>query len=151
MDRSSGIWIALGVAGIVVAGFVTVRRLSPRMGQLASELQATSDTIEPQYGAVDRRHREQRAAIASMRADLLRLVAAESVYAADSGFPTVNIPASYFRPSPRSMVTITITRNGWWARMEHQQTPITCAIVIGPDTTIGDGKPGEPVCLGWRD
>lgn len=156
MDRATGIFIALGAAAVAVAGFVTAQRLTARAGDarraaqaLVRDFQTAADTTSPQYSAIDQRYRQQRAAIEQMRADLLRLVAAESAYAADSGHPTPYLPASYFPALTDRTPYIRLTPNGWWARIESRHTAIWCAVVVGPDTVIGGAKSGEPVCQGW--
>ena len=144
MNRATAILIGVGAVAALVGGFVVVRQQA-----LVGDFHTAPDTTSPNYSAMDQRYRLQRAEIEGMKADLLRLVAAESAYAADSGYPTAYLPASYFPRLPDRSLYITLTPNGWWARIESRHTGITCAVVVGPDTTIGGAKSGEPVCQGW--
>jgi hypothetical protein len=119
--------------------------------ELSGEPEPVSD------GAAQQRYGARRAAVEAMKADLLKLVAAESALTADSGYPRMLMPGHsphYWTGPSRGNVgpLITITRNGWWARMQTTGvTGIHCAVQLGGDTTFGTAKSGEPWCFGEKD
>jgi hypothetical protein len=123
------------------------------LAEQARELVGQPESVSD--GAVYQRFRARRAAVASMKADLLRLVAAESALVADSGFPRAQLGAPYWTGPSRGNVGpwIHLTPNGWWATLSSSVTAIQCAVAVGGDTTFGTAGPGEPWCFGeneWR-
>ena len=146
---------------VLGAGTLAYRRFAPHARQLgaaiAEQTRELSGEPEPvSDGAVQQRYGARRAAVASMKADLQRLVAAESALTADSGYPRFLMPGHtphYWTGPSRGNVgpSITITRNGWWATITNTLTAVHCAVAVGGDTTFGGAKSGEPVCFGEKD
>jgi hypothetical protein len=128
-----------------------VRQYRTGLAEHARELTGQPESVSD--GAVQQRFQARRAAVAAMKADLRRLVAAESAVVADTGFPLPQLPPRYWTGPSRGNVGpfITMTRNGWWATMSHTVTAIHCAVAVGGDTTFGTAKSGEPVCFGEKD
>ena len=146
--------LAAAAALLVTVFFLARGRLGSGVEEARARLSETARTLTTEAesvptGAIYQRFRLQREAVALMRADLQRLVIAESAFVADSGRPTAFMPAEYFSPDKSNLGPfIRLTFNGWWATIQNLHTPITCAIVVGADTTIGNARPGEPWCWG---
>ena len=145
---------SVGVAAIIAAGlFLRSRSVSP-VARLRDDIAAVrqgladaSDSLSD--GALYQRHKAVHDAIQTMRSDLLRLVAAESAFTADSGRPTSFPMPPYWTGPSLGVVgpTIQITRNGWWATVTNTRAAIACAVVVGPDTAFRNAPPGRPTCF----
>src|SRR5919106_2614405 len=157
--RLAVVAIALTVLGTVFGTAVLVYRqgltpelrtyhtgLAEQIRELGGQAESVSD------GAVYQRFQARRAAVEAMKADLRRLVAAESAIVADSGYPSAHLGAPYWTgPSRGNMGPwIHITRNGWWATLSSTVTAIHCAVSVGGDTTFATAGPGEPWCFGEK-
>jgi|SRR5712672_1113729 len=146
---------------VLGAGAIVYRRFAPQARELragiAEQTRELSGEPEPvSDGAVQQRYGARRAAVVAMKADLLKLVAAESALTADSGYPRMLMPEHsphyWTGPSPGNVgPLIRLTRNGWWATMSNTLTGIHCAVAVGGDTTFGGAKSGEPACFGEKD
>ena len=148
--------VVLIVIVVLGAGSLAYRRFAPGARQLragiAEQTRELSGEPEPvSDGAVQQRHGARRAAVVAMKADLLKLVAAESAVAAKTGRPWSNLGTDYRATSGNVGPYITLTRNGWWATMSNTLTGIHCAVAVGGDTTFGGAKSGEPWCFGEKD
>ena len=159
--RLAVVAIALTVLGTVFGTAVLVYRqgltpelrtyrtgLAEQIRELGGQAESVSD------GAVYQRFQARRAAVAAMKADLRRLVAAESAIVADSGYPSAHLGAPYWTgPSRGNMGPwIHITRNGWWATLSSTVTAIHCAVSVGGDYDVRNGRAGRAVVLrrkGW--
>lgn len=154
MDPRSIAGYALGAAVLAGVLLLVRERVTSRAAEARARLSETVRmiTAEPESvpsGALYQRFRLRRDGVALMRSDLLRLVAAESAFTVDSGRPTAFPPVTYFVPAKDNVgPVIRLTPNGWWATIQNLHTAITCAVAVGPDTTIGGARPGEPTCWG---
>lgn len=144
---------AAGTAALVAAGlFLRARSVSPiarvREDVATAARGLTDESDKLSDAALWQRHQAVHDAIQTMRQDLLRLVVAESAFMADSGRPTVTpMPPYWAGPSPGVVgPSIRLTRDGWWATVNHTRAAIECAVVVGPDTTIHNAPPGQPTC-----
>lgn len=101
---------------------------------VAHQLTSTTDSVST--SGVDQRFRVRREAVAAMRADLLRLVALESTFVADSQFPRALFnPYSEQRYQPviskgNWLNGITLSNEGWTATITSTTTTITCSIHV---------------------
>lgn len=165
-SRKVGGLVALMVA-LAGAAYLAVRahlergvvEFSNQAKVVAHQLTATTDSIST--SGVDQRYRMRRDAVASMRADLMRLVALESTFVADSGFPRASFNP-YSEPRYMPVITkgnllngITLSNEGWTATIiSTTTTTITCSIHVpySIDTTARPPRfvlspaPVEPVC-----
>lgn len=128
-----------------------------RTGQ-AMRATAQAMAEEPETGsaaAVYQRYRFRRQRLDSMRADLQRLVAAESVYFADPGkyspytscvTPPTEGAAAWCQSAGNAIDGIHLTPHGWWTSITNLNTAIHCAVEVGPDTSFGVPA-GTPVCF----
>ncbi len=147
----------IGVAILVAATLLLRRQLASRLedarlvvAEAARELSGEPDSVP--YSALNQRYRLRRAAVAAMRADLRRLVAAESAFVADSGHATAVLPTTYYRydiTAGNVGRPIQIRPGGWWATIVNVNTTISCVVFVGAvDTVIPGARPGEPTCAG---
>lgn len=154
--------LLVAVAG---AGYLAVRthlergvvEFGSQAKVVAHELTTTTDSVST--SGVDQRYRVRRDAVASMHADLLRLVRAESMFIADSGYPR----STFLPGSPYDVRT---TRGNLWYGFSFGDTAMTstasnttvtgirCSISVPyhldttarPPRFVLSPAPVEPVC-----
>jgi hypothetical protein len=138
-------------AALLIAGILIVRRqLAKRAEGIATnerEVAALPESV--QASAVYQRFGARRKAVEAMRADLLGLVRAESLFTADSGHPTMFLPPAYWPHStPGSYFgAVHLTPHGWYASIVYAPSmTVMCAVAVGPDTSLDGAPSGEPVC-----
>ena len=149
------ITVSAGTFVVVLAAVaMVVRPLLRRLAGVSGDIATTARQLatEPetlQDAAVQQRFRMRRVAIAAMRADLLKEVAAESAFFADSGYFSYALPRAYwFEPGRGNMLeSIRLTPHGWWTTIYNVNLSVACAVAVGPDTTIGNAPSGQPVCF----
>lgn len=145
---SAGTIVALAAVAVVVRPLV--RRLAGVSGDIVTTArQLATEPESVQDGALQQRFRLRRAAVAAMRADLLKMVRAESLFTADSGYPTSTLLPPYLPlASPGNIIeSPRLTSHGWWTTVYNVNLSIACAVAVGGDTTIGDAPQGQPVCF----
>lgn len=146
---SAGTFVVV-LAAVAVVVRPLLRRLAGVSGDIATTArQLASEPETVQDAALQQRFRMRRVAIAAMRADLRKEVAAESTFFADSGYFTYNLPRAYwFEPGRgNTLDAIRLTPHGWWTTISNVNLSVACAVAVGGDTTIGDAPPGQPVCF----
>jgi hypothetical protein len=158
MTGRSSLWYGLGAILIAGAVLLVRERVAQRVREVRREAALTAEGLRLAAetvpdGALYQRYQLRRQGVDSMRVALRAWVVAESAYTADSGHPTAFMPQAY---APRTITGnigpyIRITPNGWYATINNLHTAITCAVFIGPDTSFGTAKSGEPVCVGEKD
>jgi hypothetical protein len=135
---------------LLIAGILIVRRQLTKRGEPvatnAREVAALPESV--QAAAVYQRFGARRKAVESMRADLLALVRAESLFTADSGHPTAFLPTAYWpKTTTGNTYAIRLTPHGWEASISNPNSgPISCAVAVGPDGSFDGASSGEPVC-----
>ena len=136
-------------AGIL--GLSACRKDRPRPIDLVNALAAAPESGSP--AAVNQRYRFRRQQLDSMRADLVRLVAAESLYFADSGkySSTTSCPGSsgavHWCASTGNVLGFPrITAHGWAASITNINLSVYCEVQVGSDTTFGVPS-GQPTCV----
>jgi hypothetical protein len=153
--RRIAAYAAMAIAGLVGVTLIA-RPLVQHAERLSSDVATTTRrlTVEPESvmdAAVQERYRLRRRAVAAMRQDLLRIVALEDRFHADSGNFTPYVPRPGYRielTSGNVFGAVHLTPHGWWTTITNVHVAIFCAVVVGPDTSIGQAAPGQPVCLG---
>jgi len=143
--------VIYGAVGVAVATALVLfaEPARTRFNTLRSTVATIAgDTGDVMSGASYQRFQARREAVATMQADLRALARAESAYIADSGRPTVNPPAEYWRgPSARNVGPfIRIERDGWRAMMTNSRTPMRCVLFARFDTVTNTYNPGDPDC-----
>jgi hypothetical protein len=142
--------VLLLAGAVLIAGPLTrhVQQVGSGISATAAQLTAEPDSVPD--AAVHQRFRRRREWVAAMRADLLKIVAAEARFAADSGHFSIYLPRPYWPDlaAGNALGAIVLTPHGWWTTITNVNVSIFCAVVVGPDTSIGNAPPGEPVCLG---
>ena len=142
-------------AVIVVAGLgAAVTRLRQPARELAADLKIiNADTGDVMSSANYQRFAARPEAVATMRAALLGLAAAESMYVADSGGRTTTswFIGRYAFVNDKSNVgpTMQILRDRWVATIGNVHTTMTCTITAMLDTATWRYHAGEPVCVEW--
>ena len=142
-------------AVIVLAGLgAAVTRLRQPARELAADLKIiNADTGDVMSSANYQRFAARREAVATMRAALLGLAAAESMYVADSGGRTTTswFIGRYAFVNDKSNVgpTMQILRDRWIATIGNVHTTMTCTITAMLDTATWRYHAGEPVCVEW--
>jgi hypothetical protein len=142
-------------AVIVLAGLgAAVTRLRQPARELAADLKIiNADTGDVMSSANYQRFAARREAVATMRAALLGLAAAESMYVADSGGRTTTswFIGRYAFVNDKSNVgpTMQILRDRWVATIGNVHTTMTCTITAMLDTATWRYHAGEPVCVEW--
>lgn len=147
--------VSTGTFVVVLAAIALVARpLVRHLGGLGGDIATTAQqlTAEPesvQDAALQQRFRLRRAAVAAMRADLLKMVRAESLFTADSGHPTSTLLPPYLPvAAPGNIIeSPRLTSHGWWTTIYNVNLSVACAVAVGPDTTIGNAPSGQPVCF----
>lgn len=136
-----------------VLGWITAcAKDRPRPLDLANALVSTPESGSP--GAVTQRYRFRRQLLDSMRADLVRLVAAESLYFADSGkySSTTSCPgepgAVHWCAASGDNLTFfpRMTAHGWSASITNLNLSVFCEVQVGNDTSFGVPS-GQPTCV----
>lgn len=124
----------------------------PRPVDLVNAIAAAPESGSP--GAVSQRYKFRRQLLDSMRADLARLVVAESLYFADSGkySATTSCPgapgtAHWCASTGDNLDYPRITAHGWHVTITNLNLSAVCAVQVGNDTTYG-APSGEPICFG---
>lgn len=140
-----GIMAALAAAAV----FSFTPSLQQRFGQLRSDVtKIRGDTGDVMASANYQRYQARREAVARMQTDLRTVARAESAYMADSGRPTVNLPAEYWRgPSAGNVGPfLRIERDGFRAMITNTRFAMRCVIVAWFDTIANRYHPGNPDC-----
>jgi prepilin-type N-terminal cleavage/methylation domain-containing protein len=88
----------------------------------------------------------EKAIVASMKSDLHNLVTAEEVYFSDSMRYTTNLGARYRTSAGVVGPTITLTGDGWTAKVSHPSTAKICAVFTGSTPLPPATKEGAPSC-----
>jgi len=139
----------LAIRGRVATG---VGRTRTELTETARLLTAEPDSMQSRVGYY--RFRARRDTVAAMRAYLLKVVAAESAFVAESGHVA-------------SWVWVETTKGAgstawvhvewpwepsfvWWAVRHNVDFRITCWVYVGPDTTMSHSASGTPACAGDR-
>ena len=145
--------IYLVAAVIVVAGLAAaVPPLRQRARRIAADLKIiNADTGDVMSSATYQRFAARREAVATMRAGLLAMAAAESTFASDSGRPTSSFIGRYWFVNDKSNLgpSIEIMRDRWVAKTGNIHSDISCTLTAMLDTTTWRYHAGEPVCSGW--
>jgi hypothetical protein len=134
---------------VVMAAVFGAGPIQRRFNELRSDQALIrGDTGDVMATATYQRFQAQREAVARMQADLRLVARAESAYMADSGRPTVNLPAAYWRgPSTGNVGPfLRIERDGFRAMMMHTRTTMRCVIVARFDTLSNTYHPGAADC-----
>ena len=85
--------------------------------------------------------------VTAMKSDLRNLVTAEEAYFADSVRYTDRFPALYYAlATGNRLVTLELTRDGWWAQLSNANTVTTCVVFIGSTPAAPATREGEPQC-----
>jgi hypothetical protein len=139
----------LAVGAFIVTGVLMMRRpVATRVNEFLSD-RATiaADTGDPS-SAIYQRQAASREAVFAMQEELRSLARAESAFIADSGRPTVYLPATYpFRKGEGNLGPyIRIERNGWGAMIQNSRTSMRCTLFAALDTATGNYHPGQPDC-----
>jgi hypothetical protein len=154
MRRASGSCLCLVVT---LFGFSACRRAANTGQNLTITAGALAE--EPETGsaaAVYQRYRRRHEILASMKSDLLNLVAAEAAFFSDSSKyapytscvkPPTQGAAAWCESPGNTLDGIHMTQLGWWATITNLNTAIHCAVAVGPDTSFG-APSGTPVCFG---
>lgn len=89
----------------------------------------------------------EKAVVASMKSDLRNLVTAEEAYFTDSMKYTTNLGAARYRTTSGVLgPTITLTGDGWTAKVSHASTTKICAVYTGSTPLAPAAKEGAPRC-----
>ena len=88
----------------------------------------------------------EKAVVASMKSDLRNLVTAEEAYFTDSMKYTTNLGARYRSTTGVLGPTITLTGDGWTAKLGHISTRKICAVYTGSTPLAPATKEGTPRC-----
>lgn len=149
-------WVLVvgSTALLVAAAWVIISRLPSGVarlreaGQTMEQLTAPPESIPA--SAIDQRYRLRRTVVESMRADLLELVAVESAFVADSGYPTVFLrpPYTVALAAGNLFRDIRLLPDGWSATITNTRTAITCSLIVAFDSVLARPIAGQPVCVG---
>lgn len=88
----------------------------------------------------------EKAVLASMKSDLKNLVTAEEAYLVDSMKYTTNLGSRYRTSAGVLGPTITLTSDGWTAKVSHPSTTKICAVFTGSTPLAPAMKEGAPRC-----
>jgi hypothetical protein len=129
------------------------RCLGKRNGELAVCVQTVGrdgrdlDFVRNGLTFFDATSGTETAYVAAMKSDLRNLVTAEEAYFGDSVKYTDRYPALHHTLSTgNSLVTLKLTRDGWWAQLRNVNTVTTCVVFIGSTPTAPASREGEPQC-----
>jgi hypothetical protein len=148
-----GVGAAILLAALLLQRIIAtgVTRARTGIADVTQGLSVEADSHQTVAGLA--RFRARREAVTAMRADLRRLVAAESAFIADSGHPTTKFYPPYFEPTRTKgqagmnpMERLWLPGPGWAATLHDVYNGITCWVYVGPDTTISHSPSGVPAC-----
>ena len=88
----------------------------------------------------------ERAIVTAMKSDLRNLVTAEEAYFTDSMRYTTNLGTRYRTTTGVLGPTITLTGDGWTAKVSHATTSKICAVFTGSTSLPPAAKEGVPRC-----
>jgi prepilin-type N-terminal cleavage/methylation domain-containing protein len=88
----------------------------------------------------------EKAVVAAMKSDLRNLVTAEEVYFTDSMRYTTNLGTRYRTTTGVLGPTITLTGDGWTAKVTHASTTKFCTVFTGSTALAPAAKEGAPRC-----
>jgi len=88
----------------------------------------------------------ERAIVTAMKSDLRNLVTAEEAYFTDSMRYTTNLGTRYRTTTGVLGPTITLTGDGWTAKVSHAATSKVCAVFTGSTPLAPAAKEGAPRC-----
>lgn len=88
----------------------------------------------------------ERAILTAMKSDLRNLVTAEEAYFTDSMRYTTNLGTRYRTTAGVLGPTITLTGDGWTAKVSHASTTKICAVFTGSKPLAPAMKEGAPRC-----
>lgn len=88
----------------------------------------------------------EKAVVAAMKSDLRNLVTAEEAYFVDSIKYTTNLGSRYRTTTGVTGPTITLTGDGWTAKIGHTSTTKICAVFTGSTPLAPAAKEGVPRC-----
>lgn len=88
----------------------------------------------------------ERAILTAMKSDLRNLVTAEEAYFTDSMRYTTNLGTRYRTTTGVLGPTITLTGDGWTAKVSHASTTKICAVFTGSTPLAPAMKEGAPRC-----
>ena len=88
----------------------------------------------------------EKAVVAAMKTDLRNLVTAEEAYFTDSMKYTTNLGTRYRTTTGVLGPTITLTGDGWTAKVSHGTTSKICAVFTGSTSLAPAAKEGVPRC-----
>jgi prepilin-type N-terminal cleavage/methylation domain-containing protein len=88
----------------------------------------------------------EKAVLASMKSDLRNLVTAEEAFYSDSTKYTTNLGSQYRTSAGVLGPTITLTGDGWTAKVSHTATTKICAVYTGSTPLAPAAKEGVPRC-----
>ena len=88
----------------------------------------------------------EKAVVAAMKSDLRNLVTAEEAYFTDSMRYTTNLGSRYRTTTGMLGPTITLTGDGWTAKVTHASTTKVCAVYTGSTPLAPATKEGTPRC-----
>ena len=141
--------VILAIRGRVATG---VGRTQNEITETARLLTAEHDSVQSRVGYY--RFRARRDTAAAMRAYLLKVVAAESAFVAESGHVANSVWVETTKGAG-STASVHVEwpwppRFVWWAVLENVDFRITCWVYVGLDTTISRSPSGKPTCAGDR-
>jgi hypothetical protein len=144
------------VSAVVVIGGLAavVPRLRQRARQVAANLKMIgADTGDVMASATYQRFAARRQAVATMKATLKSVAAAESALVADSGRPTAWLMTDrrygFVNDKSNFGPFIYLQRDRLVAKIGSHNTTMGCMLTAMLDTTTGRYHAGEPVCGEW--
>lgn len=146
--------LAAGAIALLVA--CAKDKAAPSTQDMANALISTPETGVA--SGVYQRFKYRHDILDSMRANMRALVAAESVYYADSGKyttttsclqPPTEGTAHWCASREDNLDGIRITPHGWHTTITNINTVIFCGIQVGNDTSYGTPS-GVPACFGTQ-
>ena len=154
--RKASQWlVVLGSSAVLLfAVGLLVRRLPSGVARLRDQAEMIRQLTTPAESipasAIDQRYRLRRAVVQSMRTDLIKLVAVEAAFVADSGYPTTNLQPPYVvSRSPGNLLrNIRLLPDGWSAEITNDNVPIICSVTVTFDSSLARPVAGQPVCVG---
>ncbi len=108
---------------------------------VTSILSLVAAIVAPRF--VDIRERAQ---VATMRADLRRLVGAQESYLFENQRYSTHLGSSYTVSADNRTPTITLTRDGWHASITSPNTTQVCAVFVGSTALAPASREGAPAC-----
>jgi len=144
----------VGAAILAVAAVLAVKPLRQRAHDIAANLKLISaDTGDVMASATYQRFAVRREAVATMKATLKSVAAAESALVADSGRPTAMLRTegryAFVTDKSNFGPFIYLQRDRWVAKTGNNHTTMSCMLTAMLDTTTGRYHAGDPVCGEW--